>query len=245
MNVNSYPNSLALLDSPGERQSKELMEKVMPFIIDEDSGFVSDTILEKRLKNGSRVVSLPGTEETVRGYSAPRFIAIDEAARCRDELYTALRPMMTAADTILVLLSTPAGRRGFFYDTWTRGVGWTKIMVKAPCDIVDGELVPPVPEEFFTAMWREKGVHAFYSPRHTFKELQDEFRSMPEYWFRAEYLCEFTESTISAFRGDDIDWAFSAGADGDLKPLFEETDEYTNDQRIEPFDWQDCKRLVD
>jgi hypothetical protein len=68
--------------------------------------------------NGSRIVGLPGTEATVRGFSAVSLLLIDEAARVEDELYKMLRPMLAVGDGDLWLMSTPCGKRGFFYDVW-------------------------------------------------------------------------------------------------------------------------------
>ena len=48
-----------------------------------------------RFPNGSRIVGLPGKEDTIRGYSEVSLLIIDEAARVTDEMYKALRPMLT------------------------------------------------------------------------------------------------------------------------------------------------------
>ena len=66
--------------------------------------------------NGSRVLSLPGTERTVRGFSEVSLLVIDEAARVDDGLYYAVRPMLAVSGGRLVALSTPYGKRGWFHD---------------------------------------------------------------------------------------------------------------------------------
>ena len=53
--------------------------------------------LRLELPNGSRIVSLPGKEETIRGFSGATLIIIDEAARVPDDLYYAVRPMMAVS----------------------------------------------------------------------------------------------------------------------------------------------------
>ena len=65
--------------------------------------------------NGSRVIALPGSERTVRGYAGARLIVLDEAARVDDDLLAALRPTMATVDGSLIMLTTPAGKRGEFY----------------------------------------------------------------------------------------------------------------------------------
>lgn len=47
----------------------------------------TESALRLELQNGSRIISLPGKEQTVRGFSGVRLLAIDEAARVPDELY--------------------------------------------------------------------------------------------------------------------------------------------------------------
>src|SRR5262249_58061446 len=82
-----------------------------------------ESVLRCELANGSRIVSLPGTERTVRGYSKADLIIIDEAARVEDSLLVATRPMMAVSEGggRLIALSTPAGKRGWFYEAWING----------------------------------------------------------------------------------------------------------------------------
>ncbi len=76
---------------------------------------------ELQLTNVSRIVCLPCREETIRGYSNVSLLVIDEAARVPDDLYRAVRPMLAVSDGRLICLSTPYGKRGFFYDAWANG----------------------------------------------------------------------------------------------------------------------------
>jgi hypothetical protein len=75
------------------------------------------------LTNGSRIVSLPAGEETIRGFSAVSLLVIDEAARVSDDLYFAVRPMLATSGGSLVALSTPLGQRGFFFEAWESAAG--------------------------------------------------------------------------------------------------------------------------
>jgi hypothetical protein len=83
------------------------------------------------LANGSRIVSLPGDEQTIRGYSGVALLAIDEAARVPDDLYRAVRPMLAVSGGRLVCLSTPYGKRGWFFETWKGGSGWQRARITA------------------------------------------------------------------------------------------------------------------
>jgi hypothetical protein len=117
------------------------------------------------LKNHSRIEALPGTEKTVRGFSGADLLIVDEAARVDDALYYAVRPMLAVSGGRLMMLSTPYGRRGVFFEEWESDEEWERYEVPAGgC--------PRIPASF----------------------LEEERRSMPEWWFAQEYLCEFRET---------------------------------------------------
>jgi len=130
------PNSLSLIIAPALRQSQENFKKVRWFIDQLPScpSFDESTKLSLQFDNGSRILSLPGGSEgaTIRGFSRPDVIVEDEASRCSDELYQALRPMMaTNPHCKLILCSTPWGQRGHFYKIWAKESDWLKLRVVA------------------------------------------------------------------------------------------------------------------
>jgi phage FluMu gp28-like protein len=122
-----------------------------------------DNEISVAFENGSRVVGLPGSESTIRGFSAVGLLLVDEAARVEEELFLAVRPMLAVSDGTLWLMSTPYGSRGFFYEAWTRGG----------------------PE------WERVRVTAAECPRISKTFLEQERRTMGERHFRQEYMCEF------------------------------------------------------
>src|SRR3712207_4613070 len=91
-----YPNSLILCLAPALRQSQELFGKVLDFYRDLDRPVVAsaERKLSLELDNGSRIITLPGTEKTIRGFSGAALLIVDEAARVDDALYYAVRPML-------------------------------------------------------------------------------------------------------------------------------------------------------
>ena len=84
------PNSLILLASPTERQSAEFLRKAADFVsrLGIRPRGDGDNTISLELPNGSRIVGLPGTEATVRGFSNVSLLLIDEAARVEDAMYT-------------------------------------------------------------------------------------------------------------------------------------------------------------
>src|SRR5262249_57751584 len=92
---------------------------------------VQESACTMELADGSRNVSLPGVEETVRGYSGVRLLVIDEAARVADSLYYAVRPMLAVSRGRLVALSSAWAKVGWFYDSWVSGDGWERVKVTA------------------------------------------------------------------------------------------------------------------
>lgn len=174
------PGSLVLMLSPSLRQSQELFRKALGFYrsLERPVGAEAESRLSLELESGSRIVSLPGKENTIRGFSGVRLLAIDEAARVPDDLYYSTRPMLAVSGGRLVALSTPFGTRGWFYEAW-QAEGWRKWRVTA-------EDCPRISQEF----------------------LDEERRSMGEWWFRQEYYCEFLEAETQAFRRQDVEAAF-------------------------------------
>ena len=179
----SSAGSLAVIVSPSARQSAEMLRKVAAFL--RLAGVQARTDGVNRfsllLNSGSRAVALPSRESTIRGFSAPSLIVIDEAALVPDEVYRAVRPMLASSHNgRLVLLSTPRGRRGFFYDEWTSQRDWRRFQVSAT-----------------------------ECPRISRQFLDQERLSLGDWAFRQEYLCEFMDNRAALFTQDLLSRALS------------------------------------
>ena len=165
--------SLTLVVSPSGRQTAEFVRKASRFVRRLKFPVRGDGDNETSLlfPNGSRIVGLPGNEATVRGFSAVSLLLVDEASRVEDEMYRAIRPMLVVSDGALWLMSTPFGKRGFFYDTWANGG----------------------PE------WERVTVRAADCPRIRSESLEEERRTLGDLWFRQEYECEFVDAVSGVF----------------------------------------------
>ena len=129
-----HPRSLILCLAPALRQSQELFGKVLGFYRDLGRPIPAqaERKLSLELENGSRIVTLPGTDKTIRGFSGASLLIVDEASRVTDELYFAVRPMLAVSGGGLMMLTTPQGKRGVFYEEWTGGRGsWERYEVPA------------------------------------------------------------------------------------------------------------------
>ena len=94
-----YDPGLVLCVSPSLRQSRELFAKIMSFLksIEPVIPLEEDNKTSCELRNGSRIVSLPGDPDTVRGYSAPNLVISDEAAYIPDAMQAAIAPMLAVS----------------------------------------------------------------------------------------------------------------------------------------------------
>jgi hypothetical protein len=84
--------------------------------------------------------------------------------------------MLAVSGGRLVLLSTPFGKRGHFFETWTKG----------------GQA------------WEFIEIPATECPRITPAFLEEERKSLGSFWYRQEYFCEFLDPVNAVFSYDDI-----------------------------------------
>src|SRR5262245_724147 len=171
------PGGVVIIVSPSQRQSGEIFRTVMRHHsnLENVPELKAESALRAEMANGSRILALPGSETTVRGYSAADLIVIDEASRVEDALLQAVRPMLATSQGRLVALTTPAGKRGWFYEAW----------------IGDGN-------------WHRVKVPASMCPRISKKFLEEELKELGASRFSEEYELEFIDPDAAAFPGDII-----------------------------------------
>jgi len=107
-------------------------------------------------------------------------LIIDEAAQVDDELYWSVRPMLAVSQGRIILLSTPFGKRGFFFKEWTASTSWKKIQITA-------DQCPRISQDF----------------------LDEERAALGDWWFQQEYFGVFGDNLTSVFRWEDIQRAFA------------------------------------
>ena len=181
----SQAGCLVIVASPSERQSREFLRKCKEFVVrlaikPRGDG---DNAVSLLFPNRSRIVGLPGTDGTVRGFSAASLVLIDEASRVSESAYHALRPMRAVSNGDLWLMSTPWGARGFFWRAWQDGgTAWERISAPATeCVRIEA---------------------AF---------LAQELIDLGERKFAEEFLCEFVDNGSQWFGRDSVEQALLDG----------------------------------
>ena len=177
-----YDPGLILLLSPSQRQSQELFRLVLLFHakLADAPELVAESALRAEMANGSRIIALPGSERTTRGYAAAKLVVIDEAARVDDALMAAIRPTLGVSDGSLIALTTPAGRRGWFYEAWIGDDSWHRVKVAASA-----------------------------CPRLSAAFLAEELRELGPMMFKQEYELEFVDDAEAVFNTMIVAAAFS------------------------------------
>jgi hypothetical protein len=179
------PCALVLLISPSMRQSAELLRKVtelhaavpgLPKPV-----FQSLHRFEFDPEVGGRILSLPSSESTVRGYSRVSLAILDEASRIPDDIVAATKPMLATSGGELLAISTPNGQVGFFFEQWTRG----------------GDI------------WERTKITAEQCGRIDPAFLREEREMLGDALYRQEYLCEFVANDEQIFANEIIERAFS------------------------------------
>lgn len=110
-----------------------------------------------------------------------KLLLIDEAAWVTDEVLAAVRPMLSVSHGRMLAMSTPFGRRGWFWQASK------------------------------SREWRVTTVRADQCPRITPEFLEAERSALGDWRFRSEYGCEFTDLAGRMFSSEDIRAIFAPG----------------------------------
>ena len=157
---------LALIVSPAQRQSTLLLERIFTLFKAQPTviRIVAQSKTHLVFSNGSSILSLPASEQGIRGFS-PQLLVIDEAARLSEKAFGAVSPMLGATKGTFVALTTPGPPSGWFHALWES------------------------PEDF-----ERTTIDAYHCPRISAEHLAREKRLLPAHVFAREYLATFSES---------------------------------------------------
>lgn len=239
-----FPGSLSVILAPTLMQAGEDMQKIKAFIaMDRDyPRLVRSGAQEIATERGARILVLTASDDAARGFSNPDIILFDEASRITDDVFEAVRPMITDNPKARIYeISTPNGKQGFFYDHFS-SPRWSRYLVRAPWIAVSGmrgpELVA-ISEEDARRTLRSNlppqaksgEIKLFFSPRHyTEAEQSEALEQMHIRKYLQEYGCEFVDAEDQVFSQSLIEEMFSTEVDDP----FEEPDLLPGEHYAEP-----------
>lgn len=127
------PGSLSVIVCPAQRQSAEAVRRVKESLLKAGAKLKSDNVYGLELENGSRVLALPGSDDSIRGLTVDGWIIADEAARLTNDLIAAVRPMRARQPKCrFAMLSTAWSRTDPFWTAWTSDdPSWMRLQATA------------------------------------------------------------------------------------------------------------------
>ena len=198
-----YENSMVIVISRTWAQSREIFKTMSDFYksVPYAPAATQDTAHSLELSNGSRIVALSGQQpDSLRGYAGTSLLIVDEASHVLEETYDVARPTLAVSGGRVILLSTPHGRRGFFYEAFMDATDRYR-------ENIEG--------------WEAASVTADEVPRIKPSFLEQEKKKFPEWFFNQEYFCAFLDNTSNIFRfvheafehvdADGDEWQFNIG----------------------------------
>lgn len=169
------PDSLTVIYATREGLSKELLRRayqLLPAWRQAQCRYNASFLTY----GNARILAQPSTENAVIGYTGVNLLIEDEASRVHDVVFGSSTPMVSASGGNILLLSTPKGKRGHFYEVWN-GAG---------------------PE------WLRVSVTADKCPHHSAEFLKQELALKGPSLYAQEYCCEFLDLENAVFLADDI-----------------------------------------
>jgi tRNA(Met) C34 N-acetyltransferase TmcA len=168
--------------SPSLKQSSEILGRARAGLRRLAVPLEQDSASMLGLTNGSRIVSLPGTARSVRGWTA-KLLILDEAAFIVPETFTAARALVATGGR-LVVQSTPADEWGDFHEiVTTDDPEWARYTVRSDevptisADFLEGErraLSPDVYSREYECVFGKAGATLFTAERIASLILPDE-----------------------------------------------------------------------
>lgn len=230
------PMSSTPVVCPNQDKSKILIKRVVEVASKDPHHTIFDPDNTEEVGEAGAVVKgLPGTLGGVVGETAP-LLMLDESGLISRQLFDAATPMQAhVEDPELWVMSSAWWTTGWFWEALDTGpckdrdgVGYVKMIVRPPFDIVNHEIVPMKNQEQYLAEWKKRGIHAFFSSTPTKEFLEQELATHTEMQIRQQYFCEFQSAsgaaldpqTIHDMFTDSIEPMFDAPIIGEREPSF-------------------------
>jgi len=196
----THKNRLALIVAPGLRQSMILSDKIHD-LLNRIEPTTRRSIVSKalrtviRFRNGSQIVALPNSEHLLRGYTA-HLIIVDEAAFFHNDetiFPHVLMPMMATTNGIMIVSSTPWGRKTVFYQL-NQDPDWLLIHIPWTKALEEGIYSP----DFAREILKMKETRP-----QTFKmEYEAEFIEDIDAWLTQDLLAKVVDEALEYYQFD-------------------------------------------
>lgn len=163
----SHTKKTILIISSVERQAYFLFEKTLSYLLDTypkliRKGKDKPTKSRVRLTNGSMIYSLPtGLDgHGIRGLTVDLLIA-DEAAFIPEDVWPAITPMLATTKGNIILLSTPHGKQGYFYNCFNNPDFFQTHISSEDCSRVDPEFLKREKERMSNVQYAQEYLGEF------------------------------------------------------------------------------------
>ena len=195
--VVSNRNKHVLIVSVTEDQAIELLQKVVLYIENKYKAYIKKPYTKNVLKNklvlnnGSivrtKAVGMSGTG--ARGFTIDMLIA-DEAAFMPEDVWPAVTPMLSTTGGDIILLSTPHGKKGYFWQSYSMSELGFKVW---HINSVENAQTRPISETW--PEWRKTAQINF---------IENEKLRMTEKEFGQEYLGQFVDDLSQWFDDEEL-----------------------------------------
>ena len=185
-----HRKEIILMIAPTERQAYALFSKTLEYILEKAKSSIKKgkdrpTKTQIKLINGSIIYCLPtGASGLGIRFLTINRLYVDEAARIPEDVWSAVTPMLVTTGGDMILLSTPFGRRGFFWTAWNDDKNFKKFFIDTETAIKNRVI-----SSTWTERQREKALEYIDMERKRMSRLQ----------FQQEYLGEFVEDLMQFF----------------------------------------------
>lgn len=201
------PGFLGVVLSKGQSDTANIARRIraMADSAPEMIGLQTQNLTDLRIIGGGRILFRPSTPNGVRGLESVSMILFDEIAFIPsiDLLYTAALPAteMCGTDARIVLMSTPWGRSGFFFERLNANNGSLDLLEEAALVRAQGstgwrQWIDTTGWAKVLLHWR---AHPIYSADPNYIETIKEKKQLTDTTARQEYDLEFEHSEQNVF----------------------------------------------
>jgi len=206
------PGFLGVVLSKGQADTANIAKRIR-MMADSNPELIelaTKNLTDLRIVGGGRILFRPATPNGVRGLESVSMLLFDEVAFIPqiDLLYTAAIPAteMCGPDARIVLMSTPYGQSGFFYERLISGNGSRDLLEEADKCRAEGSdgVRSWIDENGWAKVLLHWRAHPLYSADSNYIETTMKRKQMTETTARQEYDLMFTADDMTVFPAEAV-----------------------------------------